>query len=374
MHGNIIRNDLAVSFVGLAVLLSISGLTAHANMLGLRYGGEARAKNSLKMGIDDADVILCGKIVQLVEETEGSATNEANQAIQGCWYKVKFKINNVIKGKEEGKDVIVRFFSPSHGGSNIYPLPLDKSACLLFLKKSTNALSTLTIAPSRDPVLSLPDSPVNLTDVSSVEGRMRTVLVNAVETGDGSFVSLALEMALLLMDKDDRSALLQRLSKKQSYASKGVILAYRLSLGDWDAGDMIDTLLAGKNCSEKESDAIASAVEELEDTRCIPFLLKWISCGNNTVSRSAYAKLVTFEDRSLVPIMIAALDHDDTLLRLRALTSLSKIVGPRKRGGEVVTFTRENSTDAVNLWKQWWTEKGKKEMWHVPTNSFGNKQ
>lgn len=357
MHKISHRSGLAAPFLVLVLFLGGSGLNLQASMLGLRHGGEVRAKDALEKRISDAEVICSGAFVELAGGAEGSFYTK-DKEIQGHWYKAKFKINNIIKGTEFGKNLIVRFFAPSHGGSDLFPLPPDRGACLLFLDKSTNVVPSLSIVPSPDPILSLPDSPVVLEGVSNVCERLRAVLVNAVETGDSSSVPWALEMVLLLTDKSERSALLQNLRTKSSYAVKGVVLAYSLSLGDLSVADAIDQRLDTKDLSPEEYQAISTALSELTQPEMKPFLIKWCACSNELISKSAYQTLVTFQDSTLVPTFVRALDHRDNLVRLRALHSLSKIEGARQKSGKPIQFTRDDQQEAIAAWKSWWKEEG----------------
>lgn len=358
MHRSDHRSGLFAPVLFLSLFLGGFGPHVRADMLGSRYGDETRAKDALMKSLRDADLVCSGVFVELLTATEG-AFHIKDQSVQGHWYKAKIRVNNVIKGANVGKDIVVRFFVPSHGGADIFPLPPDKGACLLFLDKAADVEPPFSIAPSSDPILSLPDSHVDLDGVTNISTRLKTVLLDAVETGDSSYAPRALELALLLTDKDERLALLQGLIMKPSSLLKGIFYAHSLSLGDLSAADAIDRLLATKDLSDAESSVIATVVADQDDATLKPFLVKWAACDYPVISEAAYQTLATFADRSMVPLLISALDHTNSLVRLRALHSLTKIEGARQKDGQVLRFTRDNDKEAVRQWKLWWKEKGK---------------
>lgn len=342
-------------------------LTIQADLLSIRREDNTQESKALRMKIENTDVIYSGVPTQHIREYEGVAPSRFGQ-IKGIWFETKFEVHNVIKGQISGGEITVQsFLSGKESPVFFYPLP-EEGRCIIFLNKSLNNPSTYIMAPSTEPVLTLPDKPVNLANLSGVEARLKGEMIHAVENGDVMVVSPSLDIVLRLTDQSEWHALLQSFSSKVRSGSKGIILAYRLSLGDITAADEIDALIQSGKASQEELDVISISLIDQKDSRLKPFLLKWISCASKTLSTSAYETLVSFEDKSIVPVLISALDHNDSFIRVRALMSLSRVIGPRKKDGQVMPFTREDHMDAVSLWKQWWEKEGQSLYGNTTSN------
>lgn len=334
--------------------------------LSLAVGDENQARsldwgvgeNIVQKNIENAQFIVSGRMLRLLKREEGY-DSVAGKKVKGYWFEIAFRKENVMKGEITAETIAVRFFLPNDMSSGFVPPPPDGNSYILFLEEPNTNGAAYSLSPSTDPLVQTSDERMDFSDIHNVTARLGTFLERVIVTGMATNITPAVEMLMAVSEPKERLPLLKKLTDKPPVGFRGIILAYRLSFGDASVLDGIDRILKSGKASREEMDVIATTIFEAKDVRLKPFLMKWISCDDQTVRQSAYRTLVTFEDSSLVPVMISALDQDDSLLRLRALTSLSKIVGPRKMGNTNVPFTRENNLDAVNLWKQWWTEKGK---------------
>lgn len=318
-----------------------------------------RSHVALYQKMESADVIVCGTVEKALSLKKGVFSSQ-ERTIEGSWAEVNYRVDSVVKGNiATGQVIRIRFFmSRQISGSFFYPIP-DEKRSLVFLRKANEDDRVFVMEPSSEPLLILPKAVADIAGLDGVDMRLLEVMMSVLREGNAPTVAGALDILLSLTNPELRSAFLAALPAKLGPGVRGVVLGYQLALGDVAVCEDIEVLLRDSSVSREELDTIAQALMEQKDPRLKPFLAKWITHSDAAVSLSAYRTISAFEDESLVPILIAALDHADGLVRGRALISLSKIIGPRKRNGEVVPLTREKDADVINLWKTWWKEGGK---------------
>lgn len=331
-----------------------------ADVWSIRHEDRSMRRKEILECIKEADLIVAGTISKALKWDYGVWKTPQDKEINGYWHEVLFMVDGVIKDDRipHPDEVKIRFFMSADRSSRIFfhHIP-NEGRCVVFLDGTTATDSEYRMIPNNQTVLRLPESMPDLNGYQVAEDRLAFVLRNAVEAGITD--EAVIETLLYLTDEKEWRQLLQDMSNKAAEGTRGVLLAYRMSLGDMRAVIDVDKLLGSGKLSSTEASVIATALAELKMPELKSYLLKWRLCEDKMINKSAWQTLVAFREKDMVPILISALDHEDSLVRLRSLHSLSKIEGTREKEGKPIIFTHDDHHEAVAAWKKWWLENGK---------------
>lgn len=321
---------------------------------------KADAKSFMQQIIKDADIICTGTIRESAS-IQQTILQEGDQKIDGWWIQREIDVENIVQGHvRQGPISVLSFMSADRRYAIKGHLP-KAGRCLLFLKSyKDDGVAGLHVLHS----VVLPDAVSRFVEeqnaqTQTIESRLASLMIECARKGDRKSAEECLTMFDLLADDKSKFSKLRELSKDKDLPSRGVVLAHRLAMKDDKVADEI--LEYVRDSSEAEAEVFVPYIENLADSRHLSFLAGLLNHAQGSLRKSVQLSLSTIKTDAAVPHLIALLDSDDSLVRLRSLMSLSRCVGSRQKAGKVVTFSRENDAEAVKLWKEWWQNEGRKK-------------
>ena len=209
-----------------------------------------------------------------------------------------------------------------------------------------------------NPVIPLADYYSKI-DITHLDGktRIKNQLLAALKSSNPESVITSLRWLGNLnmrLDKDVLIELTERSDTRIQILALSLLMKQRDAAAVRRAGEILLGKEPGLHLSKGQSETLAWALEEAAETVPVRVANQLAASSNPTIKKVGVLILKTVGDESSLPVLIAALDAENSDTQCSAVVALARITG--RKGPSWQEFNQSSDAE-IAKWKTWWTSK-----------------